>query len=186
MSIVQTQAVGLAGTLIGSLLRINPSRTFSDFSDFVSISESHSASVTPTQYPIEDGTQGTDHIVKNPDSLTWDVFFTEQSNPQDTYGRLHDLLTSGVTFSASTGLMTYEDLVLTGLSATTDSHTGRVLRCTLTMQKVIITQAVTTTLPARANQSNAKVTASTAQTGTKQTKTVENTAMQEAFGGLKK
>jgi hypothetical protein len=170
MSFLQTQAVGLIGTLIGNVLKINPSRTFSDFSDFCSVSETHAASVQPTQYPIENGTQGTDHIIKNPDTLTWDVLFNEQSNPQDTYTRLHDLLTSGVPFEASTGLKTYENLLLTGLSATTDAHTGRVLRASLTMQEIIITEAVSTTLPPRAQQKSANVTGSTAQSGTKQVK----------------
>jgi hypothetical protein len=173
-SILQTQATGLIGTLIGSVLRVNPSRTFSEFSDFCSVSESHSASVTPTQYPIENGTQGTDHIIKNPDVLTWDLLFNERSSPQDTYTRLHDLLTSGTPFEATTGLRNYENLVLTGLSATTDSHTGRVLRCSLTMQEITITEAVTTTLPPRARQKSANVTGSTSQNGTKQPKAVSD------------
>jgi hypothetical protein len=180
MSVLQTQATGLIGTLIGNVLQVNPSRTFSDFSDFCSVSETHSASVTPTQYPIENGTQGTDHIIKNPDVLTWDLLFNEKSAPQDTYTRLHDLLTSGTPFEAVTGLRSYENLVLTGLSATTDNHTGRVLRCTLTMQEITVTETATATLPPRARQKQANVTGSTAQSGTKQVKEIRVSKLDKA------
>lgn len=69
MSFLETQVLGLAGTAVGKLLQIKPSRRFEAFSDFCSITETHNMAVTATQYPIEDGTQGTDHIVREPKTL---------------------------------------------------------------------------------------------------------------------
>lgn len=168
MPFLTTQAVGLAGSIIGRLLQIKPSRSFSEFSDFCSITETHNLSVTATQFPIEDGTQGTDHIVKDPKNITWDLAFGERSNPQETFDRLLDLMYSGIPFTASTGLKTYENMVLLSVNASQDNHTGRILSCSLTMQEIIITAPVSTTLPPRQNQANANVTGSTSKTGTKQ------------------
>ena len=92
MSFFENQIVGIAGTLIGKMLTISPSRSFAGFSEFCSITEVHNAAVQATQYPIEDGTQGTDHIVRLPDVLQWEVVFEERSNPRQTYDRLRKLM----------------------------------------------------------------------------------------------
>lgn len=189
MSFLKTQALGLAGTLLGKLLTIQPSRSFADFSEFCSIVETHNLAVTPTQYPIEDGTQGTDHIVKSPTIISWDLIFGERSNPQETYESLQDLLFSGVPFTAVTGLKTYDNLVLTSLTANQDSHTARILSCSLTMQEIIITTVQTTTMPARNQQANANVTASTVKSGTRQVetpKTVLESDLSRGWGNSKK
>lgn len=180
MSFFETQIVGLAGTLIGKLLKITPSRSFAEFTEFCSITEAHSTAVTATQYPIEDGTQGTDHVVKMPDVLQWEVVFNDQSNPRQTYEKLQQLMISGEPFDAETGLKSYKDLILVSVSATQDVHTGRILRCTLSLQEIIITSAVATTLPPRARQANANVTGSTADTGSK---SLEKSQLQQLMSG---
>lgn len=167
MSFFENQVIGGAGTLIGNFLTIKPSRSFAEFSDFCSVTESHSSAVQATQYPIEDGTQGTDHIVKLPDVLSWELVFDDRSNPQQTYAKLQDLMFSGEPFFAETGLKTYRNVVLLSISASQDSHTGRVLRCSLTLQEILLTSAVTTTLPPRTSQANPQVTGTTAKTGSK-------------------
>lgn len=167
MSFLKTQATGLVGTLVGKFLAVSPTRSFAGFKEFCSITEAHEASVQATQYPIEDGTHGTDHIIKLPDAITWEIAFDDRSNPRETYERLRDLMFSGEPFDAETGLKTYHDMVLLSVSAAQDHHTGRILRCTVTLQQIIITAAVSTTLPPRAKQSNAQVTGSTSKTGSK-------------------
>ena len=167
MSFLQTQLVGLAGTAVGKLLKITPSRKFASFTEFCSVVEAHSSAVQATQYPIENGTQGTDHIVRLPDALTWEVVFEERSNPRQTFKKLRDLMYSGVPFTAETGLKTYKNMILLSISASQDSHTGRILRCSLTLQEIIITSAVATTLPPRARQKNAQSTGSSADSGSK-------------------
>lgn len=167
MSFLQTQLVGLAGTIVGKLLTIKPSRKFASFSEFCSVVEAHSSAVQATQYPIENGTQGTDHIVRLPDALTWEIVFEEKSNPRQTFKKLRDLMYSGVPFTAETGLKTYKNMVILSISASQDSHTGRILRCSLTLQEIIITSAVATTLPPRAQQKMAQTTGSTSDSGSK-------------------
>jgi len=167
MSFFENQIVGIAGTLIGKMLTISPSRSFAGFSEFCSITEVHNAAVQATQYPIEDGTQGTDHIVRLPDVLQWEVVFEERSNPRQTYDRLRKLMISGEPFKAETGLKSYTNLILLSISASQDVHTGRILRCTLSLQEIIITSAVATALPPRARQALANQTGSTAKTGSK-------------------
>lgn len=170
MSFFENQVTGLAGTVVGKFLTVRPSRSFGEFTGFCSVTETHSAAIEATDYPIEDGTQGTDHIIKQPDLITWDVGFDESFNAQETYAKLHALMQSGELFDATTGLKTYRNLILLSISASQDFKTGRVLRCTLTMREVIITQAIVTTLPPRAKQSKPNLTDSTAKTGTKSLK----------------
>jgi hypothetical protein len=171
MSFWETQLTGLAGTAFETLvgfLTITPKRSFAEFTDFCSISESHSSQVQVTEYPIEGGLTGNDDVIRDPDVLTWEIVFGQESNPEQTYAKLHELLLSKETFDASTGLKTYRNMKLLTLSCSQDSHTGRVLRCQLTMRQVLITQAMTTLLPPVERQADASLTQSTAQTGKKQ------------------
>ena len=167
MSFFENQLTGLAGTLIGKFLTVRPTRSFGEFTGFCSVTESHSAAIEATDYPIEDGTHGTDHIIKQPDNILWDVGFDGSVNAQETYEKLLALMKSGELFDATTGLKTYRNMILLSISAYQDFKTGRVLRCTLTMREVIITRAIVTTLPPRARQAVANLTDSTAKTGTK-------------------
>lgn len=158
---------GLQGALSG-MLSIQPHRRFESFSNFVSITESHSAQVQTTDYPIEDGSQGTDHIVRQPDAINWEIAFSENSAPQEVYSRLHELMLSGIPFDAVTGLKTYTNMVLLSLSCTQDVHSSRILRISLTMREIIITTAQTTSIPPRDQQASPQMTASTQQSGKKQ------------------
>ena len=75
---------------------------------------------------------------------------------------------SGVPFTAVTGLKRYENMLLVSVAANQDSHSARILKCTLTMQEIVITFPLATNMPPRSQQANPNVTAKTAQTGTKQ------------------
>lgn len=169
MSAVTTAVVGTVGAAIGNFLTVMPSRRFGDFTGFCSVTESHDVKADATEYPIEKGAPGVDHIIRKPDILTWELVFGMDFDPADMYQRLWDLLDSGTIFDADTGLKTYENLVLTSLGATTDSHTGRILKVNLTMREIVLTEAVKTTVPAQEKQSTPAKTASTAQTGKKST-----------------
>ena len=161
-------AVSKASNLLSGLLTIQPQRSFASFSDFVSISEGHTSEIQTTDYPIEDGTQGTDHIVRQPDVLSWELAFRAESNPKVTLEKLKELQRSGVPFDATTGLVTYHNLLLLSIATTTDSHTARILRCQLTMKEIVITKAQLTVLPDKSRQANPKMTAGTQQSGKKQ------------------
>ena len=165
---LMARAIGGAQRTLSGLLSIQPVRRFESFSGFVSITEGHSAQVQTTDYPIENGTQGTDHIVRQPDAVTWEIAFSEASNPQEIYSRLHELMLSGTPFDAVTGLKTYHNMVLLSLSCTQDVHTSRILRIQLTMREIIITSAQKTTIPSTENQASPQMTASTQESGKKQ------------------
>lgn len=166
---LKTQALGAVGSVVNALLSIQPSRSFASFTDFVSITESHTASVMATDYPIELGAPGTDHVIKQPAVLTWEIAFSEQSSPIQTFKRLHDLMISAVPFDAITGVKSYSNMLIIGMSTTTDNHTGRILKVILNMREVIITQAQKTTLPPKEKQKAPQETAGTEKTGKKQT-----------------
>ena len=167
MSFFETQMIGIAGSLAGNFLAIKPQRSFASFSDFCSISESHSASVELTDYPIEAGMAGTDHIIRNPDEISWEIGFEESNDPRATYNRLYELMVSGTPFDATTGLRDYQNMVITSISVTQTSHTGRILRCQLTLREIRITSPLQTILPERAKQASPNITGSTANTGAK-------------------
>lgn len=192
MSLLETQLTGAAGTLIGSWLSVKPSRSFGGFEGFCSVSETVSSEVTTTDYPIEDGTQGTDHIVRAPDSIQWEVVFPESDDPESVFGLLQKLQKSGETFDAELGLKKYKNLVLTALTITQDSHSARTARAQLTMKQIIVTSAVATSIPPRESQAAPGETGSTAESGKKQAaestkrksdlvKIFEN--LKSAFGG---
>lgn len=171
MSFWETQLTGLAGTAIETLsgfLTITPKRSFAEFSDFCSITEAHSSQVQVTEYPIEGGLTGNDDVIKTPNVFTWELAFGQSSNPEQTFAKLQDLLLSKETFDVSTGLKTYKNMKLLSLSCSQDSHTGRILRCQLTMREILITYAIETLLPAAEQQAEPALTQSTAQTGKKQ------------------
>ena len=111
MSFWETQLNGLVGVAIETLagfLTITPKRSFAEFSDFCSITEAHSSQVQVTEYPIEGGLTGNDDVIKSPDVLTWELAFGQESNPEQTYAKLHELLVSKETFDASTGQLVWE------------------------------------------------------------------------------
>lgn len=168
MSFVETQVTGLVGTLVGKWLSIKPSRTFGGFEGFCSVSEQVSSETQTTDYPIEDGTQGTDHIVRLPDVIQWDVIFPEDQDTEKTFQLLQKLQKTGEPFDAELGLKSYSNLVLTSINVTQDSHWSRTLRAQLGMRQILITSPVATTIPARAKQASPQETGSTAETGKKQ------------------
>jgi len=80
-------------------------------------------------------------------------------------------------------------MLLVSVAANQDTHSARILKCTLTMQEIVITFPLATNMPPRSQQANPNVTAKTAQTGTKQLqeKTVkENTALRNVTNEAKK
>lgn len=171
MAFWETQLNGLVGTAVGALkefLIVTPKRSFAQFSDFCSITESHSSQVQVTEYPIEGGLTGNDDVIYQPDTINWELAFGEDSNPEQTYQKLHDLLVSKETFDVTTGLRSYRNMKLISLSCSQDSHNSRIARCNLTMREVLITYATKTLLPSPAQQANPALTQSTAQTGKKQ------------------
>lgn len=167
MAFWETQVNSVLGTSVGTLLAIKPKRTFASFSGFVSITESHSTATEATSYSIEDGTQGTDHIIRKPDALSWELAFMPESDPETMFRKLRELQMSGEPFDADTGLKRYTNLVILSLACTQDAHSGRICRVNISMQEIIITSAVTTILPPRAKQAAPQLTASTSKNGMK-------------------
>lgn len=133
MAFWETQVNSVLGTSVGTLLAIKPKRTFASFSGFVSITESHSTATEATSYPIEDGTQGTDHIIRKPDALSWELAFMPESDPETMFRKLRELQMSGEPFDADTGLKRYTNLVILSLACTQDAHSGRICRVNISM-----------------------------------------------------
>ena len=97
--------------------------------------------------------------------------FTEQ-RVKDIYKKLRDLqkaaTETGKKFRVTTGKDTYENMMITELSVTTDRHSEYALFLTCTMQEVIMVNTQSATAPSQQNQADPKKTASTEEKGTVQ------------------
>jgi len=189
MSLFSSVAGAVASAASASVkewLAIKPTRSFAGFSGFVSLSETHTHETDATSYPIEYGTQGTDHVIKHPVSLQWEIAWGEADNPETIFKRLLALQESGEPFTVQMGLRTYENMILTGISVTQDYHSARILRTALSLRQIIITSPVATSLPAREKQASPQKTAGTARTGKKTTTTAGTAATEKIAAKAKK
>lgn len=87
------------------------------------------------------------------------------------------------------GFLSFESLFDSSVAANQDTHSARILKCTLTMQEILITFPLATNMPPRSQQANPNVTAKTAQTGTKQLQekpVQEQTLAKKTWNGIKK
>jgi D-ribose pyranose/furanose isomerase RbsD len=124
------------------------------------ISESHEFENQVTAFPIENGSEITDHVINKPKKITVNGFVTNSPiNSLGKIGEIKDAIAGNSGLSQKrvsvaeyelqsilfnkelvtivTSLDVYDDMVMTSLSIPKDSKTGDALRFTATFQQII-------------------------------------------------
>ena len=168
-------------------------RSVGDIAFEVTVEERHDDSLTITEHPVEKGAAISDHAYKNPMEVVITAGISGkdgESVPKETYEKLLELQASREPFTIITGKREYENMLVQGISVTTDENTENVLMVTLDCREVIIVETETTQVPA-SRQAHAAKTQKTQQGGTKQAQTSgeseekvgEQSALQKWLGG---
>lgn len=120
------------------------------------ITERHSAKVSLTKHPVEDGANPVDHALEEPELLQLEGIFTNTPLSEldrqargsrsgepgvpgyalDQLNRLYRLKSSRRAVRVSTAVRTYFDMVLTSVDLPRDSRTGDAVRVSLTFEQV--------------------------------------------------
>jgi len=134
-----------------------------------SVNEDHSGTSTTTDHPVENGSDITDHVREEPDTLTMNVIVSNhpivllnsllgtpastggdnKTRAEDAYDFLRDLKKTKKAVGIKTTLRTYEDMQITAISVGRDSGRGNIVDMTLSFRKIIIAETETVAAPTR-------------------------------------
>jgi len=174
---------------ISDLLSIIPKTTLGSIEVQALIEEVNTDTVQVTEHPVEQGAVITDHAFKKPMEIilkcgwsnsditssfsTISSAFSGGSMPSSSfigniYSQLLALQEKRIPFKVVTGKRKYDNMLITGLQATTDNKTSGILMISVTCREIIIVQTSATTLPPAANQANPESTSETTDSGAKQ------------------
>lgn len=177
----------------------------------VTIDEHHSDRLQVTQHPVANNTPISDHAYLLPKTLTMRCGWTN-ANPvgaavegfmagglvglgsgllgslteqrvTEIYQSLRDLQATREPISVTTGKRTYQNMLITELSVTTDRHTEYSLILECQMQEVLIVTTSTTQQPPQSSQTMPQKTADTTDQGTQQPNPNAPSILQP-YGGL--
>lgn len=162
--------------------------------------ESHSAVVTKTKFPVEDGSSRTDNAVVEPEQLVLKgmvsdlqgfaggiVNVADQSRGKEAWGRIKALKNSLELVEVVTVLGMYENMQVVGADATVNSDTGEALSFTITLEEALIVETETVQLAPVKLSGVAGTKGSDAEGGLKQSEeaTAEvKTVLQEIASGI--
>lgn len=113
------------------------------------ISEEHVRESEVTNFPVEDGTNISDHIIIQPEQLTIEGIISESpvqyltnildSSPEidlaDAWKEIESLWRSGAVLKITTGLQEYPEMICTSLVVPRDGTTGHSIRIKATFQE---------------------------------------------------
>lgn len=134
-----------------------------------SLSETHSMNAAVTDHPVEEGSEISDHIRRQPDSVqitgivsdTPIIWLASIAAPSPlmndltpvrdraelAYAELQRLMNQGETVEVVTSLRIYENMAITSLSITRDSINGNVLNATIGLREIIVAKSETVSAP---------------------------------------
>lgn len=95
--------------------------------------EQHQSSSTITDYVIEDGSTGNDHMIMNPKYVTIELVDSGNSIKFNELVQQQELREP---FDIITGLSVYVDMGIENIDATRDKDTGNILSCSVTLKQV--------------------------------------------------
>jgi hypothetical protein len=149
----------------------------SDTSQFLeadaTVSATHEGSAMITRHPVERGSDITDHIRREPDTVDIDIVISDTpvmylaslrakasvpgGNPKtrakDAYDFLRRIKDNGQTVKVVLGLRTYRTMAIRSLSVTQDKDTSNIVRIRARFEEIIIAQTETVAAPEPVNQS---------------------------------
>jgi len=140
----------------------------------VTVSESQTDKLEATEHPVQAGSPVSDHAYMLPREVTLIVGKGAAEGdevPKETYDKIKELQSSREPFDIITGKDEYHNMLLTGLSMTTDMTTEAVLLATLECREVILVEAQAVAVSGKgptSKQSAGERTQTTQQGGSKQ------------------
>ena len=115
--------------------------------------ENHSATVTKTKYPVEDGSSRTDNFVVEPEVLIMKglvsdleesdsglVDIEDGQRSKEAWGRIIALKNSGELVSVITLLGIYQNMLVVSADASVNKDSGRSLFFTITLEETLIAE----------------------------------------------
>ncbi|MGH2640061.1 MAG: phage baseplate protein, partial [Rhabdochlamydiaceae bacterium] len=116
----------------------------------VTIREEHRFASRVTNYPVEDGTIISDHIINEPDivvlvGLVTDTplsLFAPFNRSIDAFNRLIQLHQNRDVITVVTGLKVYKNMAITTLDVPRDVRTGQSLTFTIELQRIVFDTSV--------------------------------------------
>lgn len=173
-------------------ITIDPKRSIDTIVAHVTLEEVSTDELQITEHPVELGANITDHAFKKPADLIvrcgWsnaslagvlagvkglvsaltggDAFGSDYVS--GVYNQLLALQESRIPFDVSTGKRLYTNMLMRGLSVTTDDKSEYTLMVTAVFKQILIVQTQATTLPPREDQAQPAATDATSDSGVKQ------------------
>lgn len=152
------------------------------------LTSTHKSSATITKHPVEAGSNISDHMVKNPDSLTLSVVVTnsplsvpfgqtaDPERAQKAHIALLDMQAAGVAVDVLTTWKKYKSMAITEVSHTIDAKTGGMASLSVTLEEIrtVESQLVTGLSNPQPTQARAQ---KEVEKGKKATKAVEDTSV---------
>jgi len=116
----------------------------------VTMRENHNYSSRVTNYPIEDGSTLSDHIINEPTTLNLEGIVTDSplaifptfNRSVKAFNQLVDLHRKRVVIKVVSGIKVYEKMVITSLDVPREVLTGQSLRFNIQLQEVILDSTV--------------------------------------------
>lgn len=114
------------------------------------ISEDHHYVSRATQFPIENGSVITDHVINEPDTLSLSgvvsdsplAFLSAFNRSTDAFNRLVRIHELKERVTVVTGIKVYENMIMTSLSVPRTVETGQALNFVMEFQQVILDATV--------------------------------------------
>lgn len=177
-------AASLALGAVTAMLR--PNRSIGFILADVTIEENQRDDLEITRHPVEIGAQITDHAYKQPSEVRIHCGWSDSGNfpgyVQAAHDSLLQLQASRVPFSVTTGKRTYQNMLMSSLSITTDRESENALMAELTCRQVILVATQTTQVAPRVQQVQPQNTAAVESTGGQQAKPVPESILHGFFG----
>lgn len=178
-----------------TLIPIQPQRTIGSIQMQVVVTENTVDTLTITKQPVQQGASITDHSYLEPTVFSSTACFKDNSQSligeinsftspstglQKIYQTLLDLQASRTPFNIVTPKRIYSNMLMTGLSQTTDKTTENCLAVHMSFQQIIIVSVSAVVVP-RINQKSPGKTGGTQKAGQKQSALFKGT---QAVTGL--
>lgn len=151
---------------------IRPTRSLGEIHFDVVIEENHEDNLEITEHPVEQGAEVNDHAYKKAMSVT---LYAGISNAGQTdhravefYEKILELQAKRKPFDIITGKRQYENMLIEGLTETTDLNTENALLLTIHCREVNIVETQTTGVPPRSRHKNGAKTGDVSDKGQKQ------------------
>lgn len=166
------------------------SPTFGRFIFDAVFSVDHSANVTVTTHPVQAGASVADHAYQEPDEVTLDIGMTdaaigvETNHSVNAYTELREIMAKREPVTLVTRLKTYQNMVITSISAPDDVKTMNALKASIYFSQVKIVevsivrvQEITTSSKKSTSSSSSKSSSSksSGSSGTKTSSTKKTT-----------